>query len=321
MSEHSGGASVTSTGARAGLGLALLSAAAFGSSGTFGSSLLAAGWSPAMVILIRLGVGALLLAVPTVLVLRGRWELLWIGRKVVVLYAVLAVGCAQLCYFQAVARLPVGVALMLEYLGVVLVVGWMWARHGRRPHRLTVFGALLCGLGLALVLDLLGDNRIDPVGVLWGLGAAVGLAAYFLISARAQDALPPVAMAGVGMALGAVFLLAVGLLGVLPLAVGANTVRLAGRVLPWWAPLVGLSVVAAALAYVVGVVAARKLGATLSSFIGLTEVLFAVVFAWLLLDQLPTGIQLIGGALIVAGVALVRIDEMRRSRVPSPVSV
>jgi drug/metabolite transporter (DMT)-like permease len=57
--------------------------------------------------------------------------------------------------------------------------------------------------------------------------------------------------------------------------------------------------------------AARALGSKLASFVGLTEVLFAVLFAWLLLGQLPTVVQLLGGALIVAGVAMVRIDELR----------
>jgi hypothetical protein len=53
------------------------------------------------------------------------------------------------------------------------------------------------------------------------------------------------------------------------------------------------------------------LGSKLASFVGLTEILFAVLFAWLFLGQLPTVIQLLGGLLIVAGVALVRIDELR----------
>ena len=305
---------ITTRGTGTGLAFAMLSAASFGTSGTFGSALISAGWTPALVILIRISLGALFLAVPTVLALRGRWELLRSSRKVVLLYSVLAVACAQVFYFNAVQRLSVGVALMLEYLGIVLVVGWMWARHGNRPQRLTVLGSLLALAGLALVINLLGGARIDPVGVLWGLGAAVGLAAFFLISAQSEDALPPVAMAGVGMGIGSVVLLAFGLIGVLPLGAGASRVVLAGHSLPFWVPMLGLSLVAAAFAYAVGVIAARKLGATMSSFIGLTEVLFAVLFAWLLLNQLPTGGQLIGGVLIVGGVALVRVDELRRDR-------
>ena len=297
-----------------GMAFAVLSAAAFGTSGTFGSSLIAAGWTPPLVILIRIALGAAILAIPTVLSLRGRWHLVWASRRTVVLYALLAVASAQVFYFYAVQRLSVGVALMLEYLGVILVVLWMWLRHGKRPQRLTVIGAVLAVVRLALVLDLLGDTRIDLVGVLFGLAAAFGLAAFFVISARAEDALPPVAMAGLGMGLGAVVLAVLGVTGLLPLAAGATTVRLAGAEVPFWLPFLGLSVVAAAFAYAVGVIAARMLGATLASFLGLTEVLFAVLFAWLLLAQLPTGMQLVGGLLILGGVALVRSDELRRDR-------
>lgn len=304
----------TKRGVGAGTGWAVLSAASFGSSGTFGGSLIAAGWSPALVVLIRIAVGAALLAVPTVIALRGRWSLVRAARRITLLYGVFAVAGAQLFYFNAVQRLSVGVALMLEYLGAVLVVGWMWARHGRTPRRLTVIGSALALVGLALVLDLVGGAHLDPIGVLWGLGAAVGLAVFFVVSAQEQDALPPVAMAGLGMGVGAVVLLMFGAVGVLPFTAGSATVVLGGTHLPWIVPIAGLSVIAAALAYAVGVIAARLLGATLASFIGLLEVLFAVLFAWLLLDQLPTGIQIAGGALIIGGVCLVRVDELRRGR-------
>ncbi len=308
----------TRSGSGAGLGLAVLSAASFGSSGSFGGSLIAAGWSPGLVVVIRIALGAMILAVPSILALRGRWALLWVGRRFAVLYGVFGVACAQVCYFNALQHLSVGVALMLEYLGVILVVGWMWGRHGHQPQRLTVAGSVLAVLGLSLVLNLLGSTRLDPIGVLWGLGAAVGLAVYFVVSARSQDALPPVAMASVGLGIGAVFLLLLGVIGVLPLASGASTVVLGGARLPWWAPLLGLSVIAAALAYASGISAARRLGPTVASFIGLTEVLFAVVFAWLLLGELPTEIQFVGGALIIGGVSLVRIDELRRRRDRQP---
>ena len=51
-------------------------------------------------------------------------------------------------------------------------------------------------------------------------------------------------------------------------------------------PVLGLGVVTAALAYLTGIAGVRRLGARLASFIGLTEVLAAVGFAWLLLAEL-----------------------------------
>ena len=73
--------------------------------------------------------------------------------------------------------------------------------------------------------------------------------------------------------------------------------------------MLGLSLLAAAVAYVVGILGARLLGAGVASFVGLTEVLFAVLFAWMLLGQTPRPVQLVGGLLVLAGIVLVRLDQ------------
>jgi drug/metabolite transporter (DMT)-like permease len=297
--------------AGAGLGLALLSAITFATSGTFARSLIDAGWSAEAAVSARVGLASLVLALPAVLSLRGRWGVLRRNAGMIGLFGVLAVATAQACFFNAVRYLPIGVALLLEYLGIIIVVGWMWATHGQRPRRLTVAGSVVALIGLVFVLDLTGATRIDPIGVLWGLGAAVGLAAYFVLSARGDGGLPAVALASGGMAVGAVALLTLGLFGALPLRATFGAVTFAGQQTSWLVPILGLSILAAVIPYVAGIGAARALGARLSSFVGLTEVLFAVLVAWLVLSELPTAVQLVGGALIVGGVALVRIDELR----------
>jgi drug/metabolite transporter (DMT)-like permease len=82
----------------------------------------------------------------------------------------------------------------------------------------------------------------------------------------------------------------------------------------WVLPVVGLALISSVVPYVAGIGAARRLGAKLASFAGLAEVLFAIVFAWLLLGQLPTAMQIVGGVFILAGVALVRLDELAAPR-------
>lgn len=294
-----------------GLGLALLSAVTFATSGTFARSLIGAGWSAEAAVAARVGIASLVLAVPALLSLRGRWHVVRRNLGMITLFGLLAVAAAQACFFNAVRFLPVGVALLLEYLGIILVVGWMWLVHHQRLRRLTVAGSVAAIAGLVLVLDLSGAGRVDPVGVLWGLGAAIGLATYFVLSARGDKALPSAALASGGMAVGAAVLLGLGALGALPLHATFGEVTFAGSRVSWLVPIIGLSLVAAVVAYVAGIGAARILGARLASFVGLTEVVFAVLIAWLLLAELPTTIQLIGGVLIVAGVALVRLDELR----------
>ncbi|MER7330935.1 MULTISPECIES: EamA family transporter [unclassified Micromonospora] len=297
-----------------GLGLALLSAVTFATSGTFARSLIDAGWSAEAAVAARVGIAALVVAVPAALSLRGKWDVLWRNLAAIGVFGLLGVATAQVCFFNAVRYLPVGVALLLEYLGIILVVGWMWLVHGHRPRRLTVAGSAAAMAGLFFVLDLTGATRLDPVGVLWGLGAAVGLAGYFVLAGRADAGLPSVAMASGGMAVGAVVLLLLGAVGALPLRATFGEVTFAGQRTSWLLPIAGLSLVAAVVAYLAGIAGTRILGARLSSFVGLTEVMFAVLIAWLVLGELPTVVQLFGGALIVAGVALVRVDELRAPR-------
>ncbi len=296
-----------------GLGTALLSAAAFGTSGAFATALIGAGWTPAAAVTARLLVAAGVLTIPALIMLRGRFGALVREARSIAGYGVMAIAVAQLCYFNAVARLSVGVALLLEYLGILLVVGWLWLRHGHRPRRLTVAGAVAAILGLALVLDVAGGHHLDPIGVLWGLGAAVGLAVYFVVSAQADSALPPITMAWAGMAVGSLCLVVVGVLGVVPISASTADVQFLHYRTSWLVPVLGISLVAAVFAYAAGITAARTLGAKLSAFVGLSEVLFAVLFAWLLLGQLPGPSQIVGGAFIVGGVALVQWDELREA--------
>jgi len=304
----------------AGVGLATLSAATFGTSGAFATSLLLVGWTPGAAVTARVVTAALLLTVPALLLLRGQRALLRRGAGTITAYGVVAVAGAQLCYFNAVQHLSVAVALLLEYSGALLVVAWLWLRRGQRPRPLTVLGAAVAVAGLALVLDLAGDHALDPVGVLWGLGAAVGLAVYFVLSAGTEDAMPPLVVAWGGLTVGGVALLAAGAVGVLPFAAPRTDVELLDAQVSWLVPVLGLSVVAAVVAYVAGITGARLLGAKVASFVGLTEVLFAVVFAWLLLGQVLTAVQLAGGALVVAGIALVRLDEPRSPEVRAAAS-
>jgi drug/metabolite transporter (DMT)-like permease len=136
------------------------------------------------------------------------------------------------------------------------------------------------------------------------------LAVYFVISSAASDdALPPLVVAWGGLVVGALALLVAGVAGVLPLAAPLDPVTLASRQVSWLVPVLGMSLVAAAFAYVAGIFGARLLGARVASFVGLTEILFAVLFAWALLGQTPRPVQLAGGLLMVVGIALVRMDE------------
>jgi drug/metabolite transporter (DMT)-like permease len=301
-----------------GLGVALFSSAVFGLSGSFAKALLETGWTPGAAVTARLTGAALILAVPALPALRGRWHQLKDNWVTVLLFGLIGVAACQLFYFNAVSRLSVGVALLLEYLAPVIIVLWLWAASRRRPRPLTIGGALLSVGGLVLVLDFAGAVKIDLIGVLWGIGAAVCLAIYFFITAKENDTLPPLVLASGGLMVGAAVMWLAAATGLLPMAFSTADTPLGPWRTPWWVPLAGLVVLATVLAYVSGIVAARALGSKLASFVSLTEVLFAVIWAWLLLGELPGPVQLLGGILILGGVVLVRVDELRAGSLPAP---
>lgn len=297
--------------AATGLVMALLSAVTFGVSGPFGKALLEAGWSSGAATIVRVAGAAVVLLIPVLWMLRGRWRQLRSGSGTLTIYGLVAIAGVQLCFFNAVQYLSVGVALLLEFLAPVLIVGWIWLRTRRAPLPLTLAGSVLAVVGLVLVLDLTGSRDVDPVGVLWGLGAAVCLMVFFMMSAKVDESLPPVVMTGAGLLIGSAALLLLSATGLLPITITTGDVTLAGTTVSWLVPVAGLVLVSTVAAYLTGIVAAQKLGSQMASFVGLTEVLFAVLAAWLMLGELPSLIQLGGGVLIVAGVMLVRYAELR----------
>lgn len=292
----------------AGLWFAVLSAASFGLSGSLAGGLMDAGWSAGGAVIVRVTLAAVVLLAPAWIALGGRWRMLWANAPVVVAYGVVAVAGCQLAYFNAVRHMEVGVALLIEYTAPVAVVGWLWLRHGHRPGRLTFVGAALAAAGLVLVLDLLAGADLSTVGVAWALAAMVGAAVYFVLSAGQSD-LPPLVLAAAGLWLGAFILLVAGVVGAVSLEVSTSAVRFGETEVPYWVPVLGLGVVTAAIAYVSGIAASRRLGPRLASFVALLEVLFGLVFAWALLGQVPSPAQAAGALLVLVGIVVVKLGE------------
>ena len=301
-----------------GLVFALVSSITFGLSGALARPLMESGWSAGAVVLVRVGGAAVLVAPLGVLALRGQWGAMRRNLGLVVTYGALAVAGAQFCYFSAVSHMQVGPALLIEYTAPAAVVLWLWLRQGQRPGPVTLVGAGLAALGLVLVLDLLSGADLSVPGVLWALAAMVGAATYFVISADESKGLPPLALAAGGLVVGALVLALLGLVGLLPLDRGSAPVTYAGATVAPWVPLALLALVTAAVSYTTGIAAIRRLGSRLASFVALTEVLAGVVWAWLLLDELPRPVQILGGVLILAGVVAVKLGE-RTVSTPEPV--
>jgi drug/metabolite transporter (DMT)-like permease len=296
-----------------GLLLAGGSAFAFGMSGPLAKSLMTAGWSPTAAVTARLAGGALVLAVVATIARPGWLHEARAHAGTVLAYGLIPVAGAQLCYYNAVAHLSVGVALLLEYTSPVLVIGWLWATTRRRPQTLTLVGVALAVVGVTLVLDVFNSARVDPVGVAWGLGAAVCAVCYFMMSDKVStdgSGLQALTLAAGSLMVATVAVGLLGLSGVMPLHFTANDAVIAGAAVSWAVPAVLLGVVSTALAYTLGIGGVARLRPGFASLAGLAEVLFAVLAAWLLLGEGLSGAQTVGGIVVLAGLALARRGEI-----------
>lgn len=290
-----------------GIVMAVVSALAFSSSGPLVKPLLEAGWSLSAALVVRMGLAGLILSPALVRAVRRERSFLRRHWRSLLAFGIIPVAGCQLLFFTAMQRMPVAVALLIQYLAPVLLVAFVWLRTRRAPSRLVIIGSLVAIVGLVLVVDISGA-RFDLLGTLLALGAAVTVCVYFVMSERTGDDLPPLALASGGLLIGALCMGLVAVTGLIPFEAPEVTVVFRGVDVPGILPILWVGAVGTTLGYALGVMAVPRVGSRLASFIGLSEVLFALGFAWLLLGETPAPIQFVGGAVLLAGVVLVRMD-------------
>ncbi|WP_020674375.1 EamA family transporter [Amycolatopsis nigrescens] len=303
-----------------GRGTALIVAASFcfGSSGVLGKPAMLAGLSPEQVAAVRIGLSALVLLTGVLLfrpgllrVRKGEWPLL-LG------FGLLGVAGVQLCYFISASRLPVGIAILLEFTSPVLIA--LWVRFGRRTKLpgLMWCGIVLAMLGLAMVAQVWAGLRLDALGLLAGLGAAVCSAAYFLLGERGVATRDPIGMVTWGMLIGAVAVCAVAPPWTLPSGVLSAPAEFGRWQPPVWALLVAVALVSTVLAYLIGILALRHLPAAVASVLGLLEPLVATGAAWLLIGEALTWPQLVGAAVLLGGALIVQLNSPGKQQLGEP---
>jgi drug/metabolite transporter (DMT)-like permease len=189
-----------------------------------------------------------------------------------------------------------------------------WVRRRRTPQLVVLAGSVLAVAGLVLVIGP-GGGSLDPLGLLFAGIAMLGVCVYYVMGERADASLPPIALAASGFVIGAFALGALGLTGLVPFAAVFTDVGYFGITAPWWVPVITVGVVSTAFAYVAGITAIRLLGTRLSSFLGLSEVVFAAIVAWLVLGEAIGPLQVLGGLGILAGIVLVRLERPSRDPV------
>lgn len=291
-----------------GVVLCIVAAFGFGSGGAVIKPLFEAGWSPGAAVLGRLIVAAIVLTIPALALLRFDLRPLLRSWKLVLAYGAIAVAGVQLMFYASLERIPVSIALLIEYLAPVALLLLAWARTRRTPHRVVLLGAVVSIAGLVLVIGPTGSEQLDPLGLVLAAIAMCGVAFYYAMGSRMPQDVPQVAIIWAGFVVGGAMLALVGAVGILPMEAVLGEVDFLGSRAPWWAPLVTVGVVATALAYIAGIAGISLLGTRLSSFLGLSEVVFAGIVSWILLGEAISPLGLVGAALILGGIVLVRME-------------
>ncbi|WP_431312969.1 EamA family transporter [Streptomyces silvensis] len=284
-----------------GLGLALLSAFAFGGSGVAAKPLIGEGLDSLHVVWLRVA-GAALVMLPVA------WRHRALVRQRPVLLAgfgLLAVAGVQACYFAAISRIPVGVALLVEYLAPALVLGWVRFVQRRPVTRAAALGVVLAVGGLACVVEVWAGLSFDAVGLLLALGAACCQVGYFVLSDQGSDAgdqaPDPLGVIAYGLLVGTVVLTVVARPWGMDWSVLGGSAAMDGTMVPAWLLLCWIVLLTTVVAYVTGVVSVRRLSPAVAGVVACLEAVVATVLAWVLLGERLSAPQLVGGAIVLAG--------------------
>lgn len=297
----------------------------FAVNGTVAKLAMQAGLSPTRLVELRSVGSAVILMTVALVVLRGRMRLR--GRELAVMAVLGIVGMAfvQWLYLVAISRLPVGLALLIEYTAPLLVA--LWARFVQHePVRPRVWWALgACLLGLTLVAQVRPGIELDPIGIAAAAGAAVSLATYYLLGQKLVARRDPLSTQAWSLAFAGLFWLALQPLWTFDAAILASGVALPGALaspatsaVPLWLLVAWIIVLGTVVPYTLVLAGLKIIGAARAGLIGMIEPVGASAAAWLVLNEAMSVVQLAGGAIVLAGVAMAETARQTRRTAALP---
>jgi drug/metabolite transporter (DMT)-like permease len=302
-----------------GYAFTLGAAALFAVNGTVSTLALQAGIPATRLTALRCTGGALGLLLVLAVVAPGRLRIHLRDVPFIALFGVVGIAMTQFLYYVAISRLPVGIALVFEMTAPVFIA--LYVRLVRREQvRRRLWAALLLSLsGLVLVAQVWqGGGSLDPIGVGVALIAALCLAAYYLLGERGTVTRDPVTLTCWSFVAAAVFWAVVapwwsfdpGVLGEwVPISIGSAQ-------LPLWLLVAWIVAMGGMLPFWLSIAALRHLPPTAAGLVATTEPVFASIVAWLWVEQVLTGWQVLGGVVVLTGIALAQ--TARTTPTPSP---
>jgi drug/metabolite transporter (DMT)-like permease len=288
----------------------LVGATLFAANASVSKVVLDAGIEPARLTALRCLGAALVLGAVLAVTQPSRLRVAWRDLPTLAVLGLAGAALIQWLYFVAIDRLPVGIALLLEFTSPLLIA--LYSRLVLRelvPRRVWLALGLALA-GLTLVAQVWRDAGLDPVGVTAGLGAAACLATFYLLGKRTLDRHEPLTLSFWMFVVAALFWSVAQPWSSFDASVLTHSASLLGSLdglsVPVWAAVGWVIVLGTLTPYALEVAALRHLTPTTTGIVGMVEPVIAGAVAWLWLDQVLTGPQLAGAVLVLAGVTLVQ---------------
>jgi drug/metabolite transporter (DMT)-like permease len=237
-----------------------------------------------------------------------------VGRQelpLLLVYGVIGIALVQWLYFVAIARLPVGVALLLEFTAPVLVA--LWARFVQHQDLgRSVWLALGLSLaGLTLVAQVWEGFSLDVIGALAGLGAALSLATYYIAGKRAMTSRDTLSLAFWAFVIATVFWTLVHPWWTVPWDLMNETVVLPGDIdgltVPVWGLIAWVIVLGTVVPFLLVLGALRHLPVTTAGIVGMVEPVLAGIVAWIWLGENLSFTQIVGAVVVLVGIVVAQL--------------
>jgi drug/metabolite transporter (DMT)-like permease len=230
-------------------------------------------------------------------------------------YGVLGVAATQALYFASIARIPIGVSLLIEFTSPLVIALWFHFGLKHRARPAVWLGLVAALVGLAVVAEVWNGFTLDPLGVAAAIGAMLALVVYYL-SADAQVRGPyhrdPISLTMWGMGAAALFWAIVQPWWTYPWGTLGGTALVEGTgAMAWPVPLlVGYVVILGTVVpFSLVVLSLQHLRASQASAIGMVEPVIAIAIAWVLLGEVMSPIQLIGAGIALGGILLAELNR------------
>ena len=225
-----------------------------------------------------------------------------------VVFGIAGVALVQWLYFVSIARLPIGIALLIEYIAPILIAIWAWAVF-KEPIRRRIWVALVLAVtGLAVVVEVWSGLSLDGVGVAAALAAAVAYAVYVLMAERAVQWRDPASLTAYGFLFAALFWAAIQPVWRFPAGRLDDDVSLLGHLerfsLPVGALLLYVVVAGTMVTFLLVAAALRHISATRVGILAMLEPVAASGVAFVWLGESFGTAQLLGGAVVLTAILL-----------------